>query len=76
MRVSGVFIAASSLFGVGLISQVIGIFHAGQLKGVIRIVVFTVAIIFLISTAMPSGWGLYVVAVAALVVYLPIANAF
>ncbi len=73
--VSGVFIAASIFFGVGLISQVIGVSHAGLLKGVIRIVVLTAAIIFLVSTAIPSGWGLYVVAGAAIVVYLPIANA-
>lgn len=71
MRVSGVFIAASILFGIGLTSQAIGIFHAGLLKGVIQIVVFAAAIIFLVSTAIPSGWRLYVVAAAALVVYLP-----
>ncbi len=67
---------ASVFFGVGLISQVIGVIRAGLLKGAIRIVVFTVAIVFLISVAVPSGWGLYVVAAAALVVYLLIANTF
>lgn len=76
MRVSGIFIAASIFFGVGLISQVIGIFHTGLLSGVIRRVVFTAAIIFIASTAIPSGWGLYVLATAVLVIYIPVANAF
>ena len=76
MRVSKVFIAASVFFGIGLISQVIGVSHTGLLKGVTRIVVFIAATVFLVSTAIPSGWGLYVVAAAVLVVYLPIAVTF
>jgi len=75
MLVSGVFITASILFGFGLIIQVIGILHTGLLQGIIRKAVFPAAIIFLVSTAIPSGWGLYIVAAAALVVYLPISRA-
>lgn len=76
MRVSGVFITASIFFGVGLIIQVIGVSHTGLLRGLTRIVVLIAAIVFLVSTAIPSGWGLWVVAAAVLVVYLPIAVAF
>ena len=70
MWVSGVFIAASILFGLGLITQLIGLIHAGMLRGLFRIVTFVAAIIFIGATAIPSGWGLYGVAAASLVVYL------
>ena len=72
MWVSGVFIAASILFGVGLITQVIGLINAGILRGLFRIVTFVAAIIFIGTTAIPSGWGLYGVAAAILVLYLTI----
>jgi hypothetical protein len=72
MWVSGVFIAASILFGVGLITQVIGLIHAGMLRGLFRIVTFVAAIIFIGTTAIPSGWGLYGVAAAILVLYLTV----
>jgi hypothetical protein len=72
MWVSGVFIAASIIFGLGLIIQVIGLIRAGMLKGLFRIVTFVAAIIFIASTAIPSGWGLYGVAAAAIVIYLTI----
>ena len=57
MRISGVFIAASIFFGVGLISQVIGVFHGGLLKDMIRTVVFIAAIVFPVSTAIPCWMG-------------------
>jgi hypothetical protein len=68
-----VFIAASIIFGLGLIIQVFGLIRAGMLKGLFRIVTFVAAIIFIASTAIPSGWGLYGVAATALVIYLTIA---
>lgn len=70
--VSGIFIAASITFGIGLITQVIGAIQAGLLKGLTRILVFVAAIIFVGAEAIPSGWGLYGVAAAAMVVYIPI----
>lgn len=73
--VGGVFTAASVIFGAGLITQIIGVSHAGLLKGMSRIITFIAAVIFLAAGAIPSGWALYGVAGAALVVYLPITNA-
>jgi hypothetical protein len=74
--VTGLFIAASVLFGIGLISQVIGLIQADLLKGVMRTVVLMAAIAFIGVTAIPSGWGLYVIAAAACVIYIPVAVAF
>jgi len=68
--VSGVFIAASIVFGLGLITQVIGMINAGILKGIVRIITCSAAIVFIGSTAIPSGWGLYGVAAAALTLYI------
>ncbi|HEX73958.1 MAG TPA: hypothetical protein G4N93_02260 [Dehalococcoidia bacterium] len=44
----------------------------GLSKGLTRILVFVAAIIFVGAEAIPSGWGLYGVAAAAMVVYIPI----
>ncbi len=74
--VAGVFFAASALFGIGLISQVIGLNHAGLLKDVMRIIALVAAITFIGVGAIPSGWGLYGVAGAACVIYIPVAVAF
>ncbi len=73
--VTGVFIAGSMTFGAGLIVQIIRLIQAGVLAGPIRRVVFMAAITFAGAGAIPSGWGLYGVAAAALVVYLPISAA-
>ena len=73
--VSGIFIVASASFGIGLITQVVGLHHVGLLKGVLYVIVLTAAIIFLGVGAIPSGWGLYGVAVAALIIYISISNA-
>ena len=74
--VSGVFIAASVIFGFGLIVQVIGLIHAGILKGVSRLIALIATVVFVGATAIPSGWGLYGVAAAALVLYGLIGKAF
>jgi len=76
MWVSGVFIAASIMFGFGPIIQLIGLIHAGILKGIFRIIALIAAIVFIGATAIPSGWGLYGVALAVLVLYIPIGNTF
>lgn len=75
MWVSGVFIAASITFGLGLIAQVITVLRVGLLKGTMGIPVFIAAVVFVGAGAIPSGWGLWAVAAAALAVYLPIALA-
>ena len=64
--------AASITFGAGMIIQVVRVIRTGALVGISRVVVFTSALVFVGSTAIPSGWGLYAVAAAALGVYLPI----
>ena len=69
--VSGTFIIASLMFGLGLVVQVVGVIRSGLLKGVMRAVVFVAALAFVGSTAIPSGWGLYAVAAAALAAYVP-----
>jgi len=74
--VSGVFIAASIIFGLGLMIQVIGLIQAGMLKGILRIVAFVSTMVFMGAAAIPSGWGLYGVAAAALVLYLTIGIKF
>lgn len=76
MMVAGVFIAASAIFGIGLISQVIGLNHAGLLKDRMRIIALIAAVTFIGVGAIPSGWGLYGVAAAACVIYIPVATAF
>ncbi len=72
--VTGVFIAGSMTFGAGLIVQVICLIRAGVITGPARRIVFIAAITFAGAGAIPSGWGLYGVAAAALVVYLPISG--
>ncbi len=72
----GSFIAGSILFGLGQILMVIGINHTATLSAPTSIVVLLAAIVFSISAAIPSGWGLYVLAVAACTIYLPLGLAF
>jgi hypothetical protein len=73
--VTAVFIAGSMTFGAGLITQVVRLIRAGVVTGPLRRIVFLAAITFAGAGAIPSGWGLYGVAAAALVVYLPISAA-
>jgi len=70
--VTGVFISASIILGLGIIAQVIGVLHTSLLRSTARVIVFSGAIVFIAAAAIPSGWGLCVVAATALVVYLPI----
>ena len=70
--VTGTFIAATVLFGVGLISIV---FHANQSRmvgGIWRYVIFISALIFVAAPAIPSGLGLYGEALAAYGVFVPL----
>ncbi|MGD8758789.1 MAG: hypothetical protein PVJ07_00895 [Anaerolineales bacterium] len=72
MMVAGVFIAASVLFGAGLILQTVGAQRSGLVTGAFRYLVGFAAIAFMGAGAIPSGWGLYLVAASAMLVYLPI----
>lgn len=72
MLVSGVFIAGAVSFGTGAIIQVMRVVHAVALGSALRYVISIAALAMAAAPVMPSGWGLYGVAAAALVVYLPI----
>jgi hypothetical protein len=70
--VSGVFIAATLVFGAGLISLVIHVIQGGLISGAWRYIVFVSALIFMSAPAIPSGWALYGDAIAAIGVFAPI----
>jgi hypothetical protein len=70
--VMGTFIAGSILFGLGQILMVIGINHTSLLSTFTGVIILLAAIVFSVSAAIPSGWGLYVLGAAACVVYAPI----
>jgi hypothetical protein len=73
--ITGVFVTAAMTFGLGLMAHAAGLLRAGLLKQVTGIIVFAGAIAFAGAAAIPSGWGLYVVAAAVLAVYVPISAA-
>lgn len=75
MYVTGVFIAGTILFGIGLLSLVIGAIRSGLLKGWSRYVALAGALVFMVAPAIPSGWALYGVAVAVFGVFIPLALA-
>lgn len=74
--VTGTTIAGAILFSLGQIALVVGVQHTELLSTAVGVLVTLAAIVFSVSTAVPSGYGLYLVAAAALVTYLPIAYAF
>jgi len=75
MWVTGVFIASTIMFGIGLLSLVIGAIRAGLLKGWSRHIAFVAALVFMVAPAIPSGWALYGVAVAVFGIFVPLAIA-
>jgi hypothetical protein len=70
--VMGSFIAGSVLFGLGQILMVIGINHTSLLSTPVGIIILLAAILFSVSAAIPSGWGLYVLGFCACIIYLPL----
>ena len=70
--VMGSFIAGSILFGLGQILMVIGINQLPLLNTVTGIIILSSAVVFSVSAAIPSGWGLYVLGICACVIYVPI----
>jgi hypothetical protein len=73
MWVTGIFIAGTIVFGIGLLSVVISSIRQGLLCGWSRYVCFVSALLFMIAPALLSGWALYGVAVAAFGVFVPFA---
>lgn len=73
--VTGTTIAGAILFSLGQIALVVGVQHTDLLSTAVGITVIVAAIAFSVSTAVPSGYALYLVAVSALVAYLPMAFA-
>ena len=73
--VTGTFIAGSIIFSLGQILLVIGINQVGLLSFSASLVILIASILFGVSTAIPSGYGLYVVAVTAVIIYIPIVTA-
>ncbi len=73
--VTGTFVAGSILFGLGQIVLVIGINQTALLSTVTGVAILIAAVLFSASTAIPSGYGLYVVASLAVVLYAPIVHA-
>jgi hypothetical protein len=71
--VNGIFIAATLVFAIGLLSLVIGSIQRKLLRGWSRYVSLVSAIIFVGAPAILSGWALYGVALAAFGVFVPFA---
>jgi hypothetical protein len=74
--VTGTFIAGSILFSLGQIIMVILIGNREYFVPAMTITMLVAAILFSVSTAVPSGYGLYGTAVTAFIIYLPLAGLF
>ncbi len=70
--VSGVFFAATLFFGIGLFIVTGNSIQQKLVKGIWRYVIFLSALIFVSAPIIPSGWGLYGVAIAAIGLFFPI----
>jgi hypothetical protein len=70
--VTGVFMLATTLFAIGLISMTVRTIQAGLVTGAWRYVVFIASLIFIAAPAVLSGYALYAEALAALGVFVPI----
>jgi hypothetical protein len=70
--VSGVFMAATVFFGIGLFMIISNSIQSHLVKGIWRYIIFVSALVFVSAPAIPSGWGLYGVAMAAFGVFIPI----
>jgi len=71
--VNGIFIAATLVFAIGVLSLVIGSIQRELLRGWSRYVSLVSVIIFVGAPAILSGWALYGVALAAFGVFMPFA---
>ena len=73
--VSGLFMAATLFFGVGLIALAVHVNRVQFVRGATRYLVAIAAVLFMVIPAIPSGWGLYGEALAAYSVFVPMALA-
>ena len=69
-----VFVVGAASFSIGLIALTATIRRRGLLSAGQGWIVFLASIVFAAAEAIPSGWGLYVVAAAAWVVFWPVAR--
>ncbi len=70
--VSGVFMAGTLLFALGLFIMISNLIQQKIVKGAWRYIIFVSALVFVSAPAIPSGWALYGVAVAALGIFVPV----
>ena len=70
--VSGVFMAGTLIFGIGLFIIISNSIQQHLVEGVWRYIIFACALVFVSAPAIPSGWGLYAVGLAALGIFIPI----
>lgn len=70
--VSGVFMAGTICFAVGLFIIISNTIQAQIVEGAWRYVIFVSALVFVAAPAIPSGWVLYGMAAAGLGIFIPI----
>ena len=73
--VSGVFMVATLFFGIGLFIIISNSIQHNLVEDVWRYIIFICALVFVSAPAIPSGWGLYGVAIAAFGIFIPIGAA-
>jgi hypothetical protein len=73
--VTGIFIAGTIIFGIGLLTMTIGAIQLGMLKGSARYISFISVLTFMVTPMLLSGWALYGVAVATFGIFVPFALA-
>ncbi|MBN1369730.1 MAG: hypothetical protein JW954_05795 [Dehalococcoidaceae bacterium] len=76
MMVTGLFMAGIILFGFGLINQIAGLAEAGLIPGSFRLVLTGFAIVLMGASAIPSTLGLYLLAFAAIIIYICLGVSF
>lgn len=73
--ITGLFIAGAVLFGLGMIALIFGLLRIDLLRGPWKFIVPTAAILFVLFQILPTGWGLYGVALSAFLVFIPVSLA-
>jgi hypothetical protein len=70
--ITGVFVSAAIFFGIGLIIQTALAIRSGLISGKTKWLVLIASILFIGAEALPTGWGLYLVAAMSLLIYVPV----
>jgi len=73
--VSGIFMTATLFFGAGLIALTVHANRVQFVRGASRYLMLIAALLFMVIPAIQSGWGLYGEAIAAYLVFVPLALA-